>query len=172
MVNWNIEGGSVFLIMFRTRHALPLVKTRFSCPRIGRGEGRGWLRKMYCSWLQTRPIHELERLTHRTRQRIICAHEQSTRMFNSWKQTRLQTVSIRDDITVAKVLEPASAMAIKRPQVIHSRDLSTPANLPKIPTIRKPKLARNRSRHRSDQPTTWPASFPNRIQAIPYYEHV
>jgi hypothetical protein len=135
----------MFLIMFKTRHALPLVKTRFSCPRIGRGQGRGWLRNMYCSRSQTRPIHELELLTHRTRQRIICAHEQSTRTFNSWKQTRLKTVRIRDDITVAKVLEPASAMAIKSPQAIRSRDPSTSANLPRISTIRELQLVKNSS---------------------------
>jgi hypothetical protein len=145
MVNWNIEGGSVFLIMFKTGHALPLVKTRFSCPRVGRGQGRGWLRNMYCSWPQTRPVRELEQPSHRAHKRVFSIHKRSTLTFNSWQQIRLQTARIRDDAMATKVRNPAAAMAIKSPQAIRSRDLSTPANSPRISTIRELQLVKNSS---------------------------
>ena len=158
--------------MFKTGHALPLPGGRFSCPRIGRDAGAERLRNIYCSLPQTRPIRELKQPLRRAHKRIVRARERFVSGFNSWLQSRLQTARIRDDVTAATVLKPASAMAIKCPLAIRRHDLSTPANPPRIPTIRNLQLARNDSRHRSVQPTSWPASFPGRIQAIPYYEHV
>jgi len=168
MANWNREGGSVFLIMFKTRHALPLPGGRFLRPRIVRGAGAERLRNIYCSRPQTRLIPELKQPSRMTHKRIARARERSAFGFNSWQQTRLQTNRIRDDAMAAIVRNPAAAMAIKCPQAILRHDLSTPANPPRSLNIRKIKLARNSSRHRSGQPTSWPASFPNRIQAIPY----
>jgi len=172
MVNWNIEGGSVFLIMFNRRHALPLPGGRFSCPRIVRGAGAERLRNIYCSWPQTRPIRRLEQPMRRAHQRIIRARERSVSAISSLQQTCSRAARIRDGATTATVLEPAAAVAIKCPLAIRSRDLSTPVIPPRIPTIRNLQLARNDSRHRSVQPTSWPVGFPDRIQAIPYYEHV
>jgi hypothetical protein len=162
----------VFLIMFKTRHALPLPGGRFLRPRIVRGAGTERLRNIYCSWPQTRLIRELKQPSHRAHKRIIRARERSVSGFNSWQQTRLQTARIRDDAMAATVRNPAAVMGIKCPQAIRRHDLSTPANPPRILTIRKFHLARNGSRHLSVLLTSWPASFPNRIQAIPYYEHV
>ena len=167
-VNWSREGGSVFRIMFKRRHALPLPGGRFLRPRIVRGAGAERLRNIYCSWPQTRLIPELKQPSCRTLKRIDRARERFVSGFNSWQQTRLQTNRIRDHLTAVTVREPASAMAIKWPQAIRRHDLSMHANPPKILTIHKFQLARNSSGHRSGQPTSWPASFPNRIHAIPY----
>ena len=172
MVNWNREGGSVFLIMFKTRHALPLPGGRFSCPRIGRGAGAERLRNMNCSWPQTRHLREYKMVAFRTRKRIARDCERSVSAFNSCQQACSLTVRIRDGATAATVLEPASAMVIKCSQAIRRHDLSTPANPPRILTTRKFKLARNNSQYRNGSSTSWPASFPAHIQIIPHYEHV
>ena len=162
----------MFLIMFKTRHALPLPGGRFLRPRIVRGAGAERLRNIYCSRPQTRLIPELKQPSRMTHKRIARARERSVSGFNSWQQIRLQTARIRDDATAATVPEPGATTAIKCLPAIRRHDLSTPANPPRILTIRKFEQARNGSRHRSGQPTSWPASFPNRIQASPYYEHV
>jgi hypothetical protein len=172
MVNWSREGGSVFLIMFKTRHALPLPGGRFSCPRIVRGVGAERLRNIYCSWPQTRPIRRLEQPMRRAHQRIIRARERSVSAISSSQQTCSQAARIRDDATVATVLESGATMAIKCLPAVRSRDLSTPANPPRIRVGHKLQLASNCSRPHSVSPKSWPAGFPDRIQAIPYYEHV
>ena len=172
MANWSNDGGSVFLIMFKTRHALPLPGGRFLRPRIVRGAGAERLRNIYCSRPQTRLIRRLEQPMRRAHQRIIRARERSLSAISSSQQAGPQAARIRDDATAATVLESMSAIAIKCPPAIRRHDLSTPANSPRILTILKSKLARNGSRHRSVQPEFWPVSYPDRIQAISYYEHV
>lgn len=172
MANWSKEGGSVFRIMFKTRHALPLPGGRFLRPRIVRGAGAERLRNIYCSRPQTRLISELKQPSRRAHQRINRARERSLSAISSSQQERPQAARIRDDATAATVLKLGVTAAIKCRPAIRRHDLSTPANPPKILTVRKIKLARNSSRHRSILPTSWPASFPNRIQVIPYYEHV
>ena len=172
MVNWNNNGGSVFLIMFKKRHALPLVKTRFSCPRIGRGEGRGWLRDMHRSWPQTRSFHELEQPTHRAHQRIFHVGERFVSAFKPWQQPRSQIFRIRDLTMAATVLAQSSAMDRNCPPTIHNLDPFTPANTSRIRTAHKLQLAKNSSRHRSVSSTSRPAIFPAGTQVIPYYEYV
>ena len=115
MENWNSEGGSVFLIMFKIGHALPLPGGRFSCPRIGRGAGAERLRNMYCSWPQTRSVRELESSAHSPRKRIAHAYEQSVAALNPCQQSRTLTVRIRDGAMVSTVRGQALATDIKRP---------------------------------------------------------
>jgi len=162
----------VFRIMFKRRHALPLPGGRFLRPRIVRGAGAERPRNINCSRPQTRLIPELKQLSRRAHQRINRASERSLFAISSSQQAGPQAARIRDDATAATVLKLGVTAPIKCLPAIRRHDLSLPANPPKILTIRKIKLARNSSRHRSGQLTSWPASFPNRIHAIPYYEHV
>ena len=172
MVNWNNEGGSVFLIMFKTRHALPLVKTMFSCPRIGRGEGRGWLRDMHRSWPQTRSFHELEQPTHRARQRIFHVCVRFVSAFKPWEQPSSQIFRICDYAMTATVLAQASAMDINCPLTIHGLDPFTPANPSRTRIRHKLQLAKNSLRCCNVPSASWPAIFPARIQIIPNHEYV
>ena len=158
----------MFRIMFKRRHALPLPGGRFLRPRIVRGAGAERLRNIYCSRPPTRLIPELKQLSRMAHQRINRASERSLFAISSSQQTRPQAARIRDDATAATVLEPGAKAAIKCLPAIRRHDLSMLVNPPKFLTVRKIKLARNSSRHRSDQLTSWPVSFPNRIHAIPY----
>jgi hypothetical protein len=153
MGNWSNEGGSVFLIMFKTRHALPLVKTRFSCP-------------------QTRPIRELESSAHKTRKRIVCVYARSASAFSPCQRACPLTARTRDIAMASTVRGLALHIDTKCPGTVRGHDLSTPANQPRTRPSHKLQLTRNSSRHRNVAFKSRPANFLARIQIIPNYEYV
>lgn len=157
----------MFLIMFKTRHALPLPGGRFLRPRIGRGMGAEQLRNMNCLWPQTRPIRELRQPPSRAHKLIVRVRERSAVASNSWQQARSQAARIRDGAMAVTVREQGLAMAIRCSRAIRCHNLSTPANSAKILTIRQFQPATNSSRHRSAQPTAWPGRLPKANSSHP-----
>lgn len=172
MVNWSREGGSVFLIMFKTRHALPLPGGRFLCPRIGRDEGGEGLRNMRRSWPQTRHIRELASSAHRTRKRIVRVCERPVFAFSPCQRACPLKAYARDIAMASTVHELALHIDTKCPETVRKREHSAPANPPRNRIGHKLQLARNSSWHHRVSSTSRPASFPAQIQVIPYHEHV
>jgi hypothetical protein len=166
------RGGSVFLIMFKSGQALPLPGGRFSCPRIGREEGREWLRDMYRSWPQTRLSHGHDPVQCRPRTQTVHVHEQSASAGCPRPQPRSQTVHIHALATASVVRELATAVVVDCPQPVPSCELSTATNwlLTRFGRCRRP--AANNPR-RSIALSAWASvKFPVQIQMIPFYDHV
>ena len=172
MVNWNREGGSVFQIVFKSGQALPLPGGRFSCPRIGRGEGRGCLCDMYRSWPQTRPSHSHDLAQCRTWTQTVCVREQSASASCPRQQSRSQIVHVHGLATASIVLERATATVMECPQPVPSREPSTVANWPRSRFVHSRRAAMTYPR-RSIALSAWVSvSFPVQIQTIPFYDHV
>jgi hypothetical protein len=162
----------VFLIMFKTRHALPLPGGRFSCPRIGRCGGAERLRNMYRSWPQTRHGHGQELVKCRTRTQTGRVRKQSVSASCPRQQSRSQTVRIHELAMASIVHEHASAAVADCPQTVRSHELSAPANSPQTRIVHELQLARNCSRHGRVPSRSVPASFQVYIQIIPNYDDV
>jgi hypothetical protein len=162
----------VFLIMFKTRHALPLPGGRFSWPRIGRGEDGERLRNMYRSWPQTRHSHGHDPVQCRPRTQTVHVHEQSASAFCPRQQSRPQPVRIHGLATDSFVHEEAVATVMDCPQTVRSRELSTNANWPRPRFVRSRRPAKNCPHSGIASSTASPASFPVHIQPIPIYDHI
>jgi len=172
MANWNSEGGSVFLIMFKTRHALPLPGGRFSCPRIGRGRGAKRLRNMDCSWPQTRPSHDHDPAQCRTRTQIVRVRDQSASASYPRQQSRSQTVREHGLATNSIVHDRATARVVDCPQPGQGLEPSMLTNCPRTRFIRSRIPAMNDAR-RDIALSAWTSeNFPVQIQTIPTYDHV
>jgi len=162
----------VFLIIFNSGQALLLSKLRFSCPRIGRVKGRGWLRNRRCSWPQTRPGHSHDPVQYRTRTQTVHVREQSASAACPWQQPRPQTVRVHGLATDSIDHEQAMATVMDCPQPVRSRGLSTAANWPWPRFVRGRRPATNCPRHVRILSMSLPASFPLHIQPIPTYDPV
>jgi hypothetical protein len=171
MANWNSEGGSVFLIMFKTRHALPLPGGRFSCPRIGRGRGAKRLRNMDCSWPQTRPSHDHDPAQCRTRTQIVRVHELSASASHPRQQSRSQSVRIHGLATNSIVHERATATVADCPQPGQVHEPSMLANCPRTRFVRSRRPAMNYARHDIAVSAWASENFPVQIQTILTYDH-
>jgi hypothetical protein len=162
----------VFQIMFKSGHALPLSKLRFSWPRIGRGKGRGWLRNMDCSWPQTRPGHGHDPVQCRPRTQTVRVREQSASATCPRPQSRSQTVRSHGLATDSIVHELATAAVADCPQPVRSRGLSTNANWPRPRFVRSRRPKRNCPRSGIVTSASLPASCPVHNQPIPIYDHI
>ena len=154
---------------FKTGQALPLVFTRFLCPRISRGECLKRPRDMDRSRLRTRQIRELEQSQITMQTQTIHVREQSMSAPSPRPQTRSHTVRIRERITVATVREQAFAADTDCPQIVRSLELSTPPNSSRARTLREPRLAKDCLRWRIFVSIWSPANFPVRIRIIASY---
>jgi hypothetical protein len=174
--NWRDElswrGGSVLRSMFKTGQALPLVLTRFLCPRISRGEYLKGPRDIDRLWPQSRQIREQEQSENRTLTRSMRVREQSMSAVTPCPQSRSQTVRIRERITVSTVREQALATDTSRPQTVRSLELSTSVNSSRSRILRELQRARNAPRRRIRISTWSPARFPIRIRIIPFYVRI
>ena len=162
----------MFQIIFNSGQALPLPGGTFSWPRIGRGEGRGWLRDMHRSWPQTRPDHGHDLVQCRPRTQSVRVRNQSASAFCPRQHSHSQTVRIHGQAMASIVQERASASVADCPQPDQSRKPSTPANWPRTRFVRSRRPAMYYAR-RSIALSAWASThFPVQIQMIPFYEHV
>lgn len=166
------RGGNVFQIMFKSGQALPLPGGRFSCPRIGRGEGREGHRDMYRSWPQTRHSHGLDPAQCRTRTQTVRVREQSSTASCPRQQSHSQTVR-NHELAMATIVRKQAAAAFREcPQTGRNPELSTLANWPRTRFVRNRRPAMNYPR-RSIALSAWASvHFPVQIQMIPVYDHV
>ena len=159
----------MFLIMFRTGHALLLPGGRFSSPRTSRGESAERPRDISNSWPQTLQFHEHGQGQCRTWTRIIRVHGQSTSVFCPQPRVRQQTVHIRALSTAFTGRKRELAVDINCPQSVRRHELSTPMSLPQTGIGLVFQQATNRPRHRIAVSTLSPTGFRVHIQIIPTY---
>ena len=133
----------MFLIMFKTRHALPLRKRRTWCPRMSRGGHAEYPRKINRSWTWHRPVHGLDSAGDRTRTRTFRVREQAAYAFSPHQQSWPRTIRVHAQATASIVREHAAATDVNCPQTVRSREQSTSANWSWTQTVRDRGLAKN-----------------------------
>ena len=162
----------MFLIMFKTGHALLLPGGRSSSPRHGRETGAEQPRTVTGSWPQTRHFHEIEPVQDRTQPRVGHVREQSVSVFNPRQQSHPRTVRVRAQATASIVREKAMAANANCPQTVRSREQSTLVNWSRTQFVRDREPAKSDPRPRIAVSAWVSANFPVFIQIISPYEHV
>jgi hypothetical protein len=157
----------VFLIMFKTGHALPLVVTRILRPRIGRGGHAEFPRNVSHSRTWQQPIHGLDSAGNSPRAKAFHVREQSESAFNPSQQSWPRTIHVRARATALIVREQAAAADAKCPQTVRSRDLSIYAEQSRTQPVRKHGLAKSCPRHCIAVSVSPPVQFAIRVQIIP-----
>ena len=162
----------MFLIMFKTGHALPLAGARLLRPRGSRGEHAGHPREVSGSWPRARQIRDLDSVENRARTQTVRVRELSVSAFSPRKQMRPRTVRSLGNESALIVHDPAADTAAPCPQPVRSRELSTSANWSRTQSVREHGPATNCPRHCIAVSILPPISFPVRIQPIPAYDLV
>ncbi len=162
----------MFLIMFKTGHALPLAGARLLRPRGSRGEHAEHPREVSGAWPQTRQILELDSAANRTRPQTIRVREPSVSAFSPRKQSRPRTGHNLGNAAASTVRESASATATNYPQPVRSLELSTSANWSRTHSVSERGLANDCPHRRIPVCILPPVNFPIRIQTITAYDHV
>ena len=162
----------MFLIMFKTGHALPLAGARLLRPRGSRGEHAEHPRKVSGLWPRARQIRDRDSAENSTRTQTVRVREQSMSAFSPRKQARPRTGRVLGNAMASTVREPAVVTDSNCPQTVHSREPSTSANWPRAQSVREHGPATNCPRHRIAVSILPPISFPVRIQPIPAYDLV
>lgn len=164
------KGGSVFLIMFKTGHALPLVDTRFLRPRCSRGESADCPREVCGSWPRTRQIRDLDSAGDRPRTGTFPVHELSVSAFSPRKQPCPRTIHVHAQATALIVREQATAVDADCPQTVRSRELSTTANWSRPQSVHEHGLSKNCPLHCIRVFILPPIYFPIHVRIIPSHD--
>lgn len=159
----------MFLIMFKTGHALPLAGATLLRPRSNRGEHAEYPRKVSDVRPQTRQIRDPDSVERRTQTQIVHVRELSLPAFNPRKQARPQTVRVFGNAAASTVREPAAVTSLNCPQTVRSREASTSANSQSARTVREHEPTRSHLRRRVVAAILPPTHFPVRIQINPAY---
>ena len=162
----------MFLIMFKTGHALPLAGARLLRPRGSRGEHAECPREVSGSWPRTRQIRDLDSLREMTCPRTGHVREQSVSAFSPRKQARPRSIHVLGKALASIVREPAAASATHCPQTVRSVELSTSANSARAQSVREHGPATNCPRRCIAVSILPLISFPVRVQTIPTYDLV
>jgi len=162
----------VYLIMFKTGHALPLAGARLLRPRSSRGEHAECPREMSGSWPQSRQIRDFDPAGNRTRTQKVRVREQSVSAFSPRTQPRPRTGRDLGHAAASTVREPAAATATNDPQPVRSLELSTSPNWSRAQSVREHGLATNCPCRCIAVSILPPINFQVRIQTIPAYDFV
>lgn len=162
----------MFLIMFKTGHALPLAGARLLSPRGSRGGHAKQSRKMSGSWPRARQIRDPDSVENRTRTQTVRVRELSVSAFSPRKQTRPRTGHVLGNAAASTVREPAAATATHCPQTARSRELSASANWSLTKSVRKHGAASNCPHHRIAVSILAPINFTVHIRITPAYDLV
>ena len=162
----------MFLIMFKTGHALLLPRGRFLSPWHGREVCAKQSRKATGSWPQTRHIHENKLVQDRTQPRIGHVRKQSVTALTPRHQSRSQTIRVRAQATASIVREQAAAADVNCPQTVRSLKQSSAATWSQTQFVRDRGPVKSDPRRRIAVSAWASASFPVFIQIIAPYEHV
>lgn len=150
----------MFLIMFKTTHALLLPGGRFLRPRNSRGEAVNQSRNMNCSRPQTRHVREYEQAQDRSQSRSIHVREQSASAFSPRPQARQQPVRIRDHGAVSTGSAREAATDANRPQSGRRREMFASEVSTRTGIRRKSELTTNRPWRDIVVATAPPTTFP------------
>lgn len=166
------RGGSVFPIVFKTRHALLLPGGRILRPPCGRNQGAERARCISDSWPQTRLGHERDLIQVRTQSRVVRVRDQSAPAAIPRQRAGLQSVQNHDSKTVSTGSGQALALDARRPNTVRVRGLATNMNLVCLGTFPTRQRAMNYPRSRIVAEFVPAVSFLLHIQMIPSYGHV
>ena len=162
----------MFLIMFKTGHALPLAGARLLRPRSSRGEHAEYPREVSGSWPRARQIRDRDSVGETTCPRTVHVREQSVSAFSPRKQACPRTVRVLGNAAASTVRESAATTGSIYPQTVRSRELSTSANWSRAQSVREHGLTTNCPRRCIAVSIFPPINFPVRIQTIPAYDFV
>ena len=162
----------MFVIMFKTGHALPLRERRTWCPRMSRDGHAAFPRNIGRSWTWHRPVHGLDSAGNRTRTGAFRVREQSVSAFSPRKQARPRSGRVLGNAADSTVRELAATTDSIYPQTVRSRELSTSPDCPRAQSVRERGLAKNCPHHRIAVSILPPINFQVRIQTIPTYDLV
>lgn len=162
----------MFLIMFKTGHALPLAGARLLRPQGSRGGHAEHPREVSGSWPRARQIRDLDSAGNRARTKTVRVHELSVSAFSPRKQTRPRTGRVLGNAADSTVREPAAATATNCPQTVRCRDLSTSPNWSRAQSVRERGPATNCPRRCIAVSILPPIIFPVHIRITPAYDLV
>ena len=157
----------MFLIMFKTGHALPLVDTRFLRPRSSRGESADCPREVCGSWPRTRQIRDLDSGGDRPRTGTFRVHELSVSAFSPRPQPRPRSIHVQALATPSIVRGQATAVDAECPQTVRSREQSTSAGWSRPQFVREHGPAKSCPRRCIAVSTLPPIHFLIHVRIIP-----
>jgi hypothetical protein len=160
----------VFLITFKTGHALPLAGARLLRPGSSRGEHAENPRQVSGSWPRARRIRDLDSAENRSQPQTVRVRELSVSAFSPRKRARSRTDCVLGNAADSTVRESAAATDSIYPQTVRSRELSTSANWSLAQSVRERGLTTNCPRRCIAVSIFPPINFPVRIQTIPAYD--
>jgi len=162
----------VFLIMFKTGHALPLAGARLLRPRSSRGGHAEHPREVSDSWPRARQIRDRDSVGERPCPRTVHVLELSMSAFSPRKQARPRTGRVLGNAADSTVRESAAATDSIYPQTVRSRELSTSANRSRAQSVREHGPATNCPRRCIAVSILPPIIFPVHIRITPAYDLV
>ena len=160
----------MFLIMFKTGHALPLAGARLLRPRGSRGERAEYPREVSGSWPRVWQIHDLDSAVNRTRTQTVRVREQSMSAFSPRTQARPRTGRVLGNAADSTVREPAADTPTNCPQTVRCRELSTSPNWSRAQSVRERGPAANCPRRCIAVSILPPIIFPVHIRITPAYD--
>lgn len=162
----------MFLIMFKTGHALPLAGARLLRPRGSRGEHAEHPREVSGSWPRARQIRDRDSVENKTRTQTVRVHGQSVSAFSPRTQARPRTGRVLGGATASTVRESAAATDSNCPQLVRSPELSTSPNWSRAESVREHGPATNCPRRCIAVSILPPIIFPVHIRIAPAYDLV
>lgn len=162
----------MFLIMFKTGHALPLAGARLLRPRGNRGEHAEYPREVSGAWPRTWQIRDRDSVGERPCPRTVHVLELSMSAFSPRKQARPRTVRVLGNAAASTVREPAADTDSNCPQPVRSRELSTSSNWSRAQSVREHGPATNCPRRCIAVSILPPIIFPVHIRITPAYDLV
>ncbi len=162
----------MFLIMFKTGHALPLAGARLLRPRVSRGGHAEFPREVSGSWPRARQIRDLGSAGNRARTQTVRVREQSMSAFSPRTQPRPRTGRDLGHAAASTVREPAVVTDSHCPQIVRSRELSASPNSARPRTVHERGQAKNCPRRCIAVSILPPIIFPVHIRITPAYDLV
>jgi hypothetical protein len=159
----------VFLIMFKTGHALPLAGARLLRPRGSRSVSAEQPRDIIGSRPRQQPFREPDLAKHRAHPRAVHVREQSALAFCPRPQTRQGTVLGHGQASASAIREQAAAAARTQPPSVHDFGKSTSSIAPPTRSFHGSPLATGCSTQRSRVSVSPPTQFPVHIHFIHAY---
>ena len=154
----------MFLIMFKTGHALPLRKRRTWCPRMSRGRSAAFPRNISHSWTRHWPVHGLDSAGVRTRTGTFRVREQAASAFSP------RTIHVRAQATASIIRQQATVADENCPQTVRSREQSTSPNWSWTRFVRDRGPAKNHLHRCIAVSILASINFPVHVRIIPAYD--
>lgn len=162
----------MFLIVFKTREALPLTFVRFWRPRRSRGEGAEQPRHASDSGPRHQPIREFDSSALMPHERTLHVRAQSATAFRPHTWIQQETVPSRSRSLASTVREQASAMKTNFTQSVRTLEPSVSPVAPHAKKISDLRPDEKRPPYRIAVSMLPPVQFTVRVRNISSHEHL